>query len=654
MIKLRPGQDKVAQYRGGYMAVPAVPGAGKTMALAYLASSIIEEGLQRPGKILIVTVMNSAVANFRSRIDSFLEERGLPRGKGYDVKTIHSLALNILKDKLGFLMINEGFQVVDEYRQTEILDRIIEEWQGENKFWMSPFKVDKSDFRYSSALKKWRDKDLRNFLKEAVKYLKLQGYSPSKLRDLKNKLSNESYLKWAIEVYEVYYEEMNRRGFLDFDDLIVHALRLLKEDAGVLDRMRRRWTYIFEDEAQDSNPLQEEILYLLSGEKGNLVRVGDSNQAIMGTFTSAEPEIFRRYCARKDVKKESILCASRSTEDIINLANHLVNWIRNYHPQKECRTALEDQLIAPVGEDDPSPNPKTEGYTIAVREFDDIKKEVEAVCKYAARHARKKPENKLAILVPNRYVQEDVVKNLKSLGANFEEVGKALGSESRTAYDLKTVVEYLARPHDTGRLIKVLREVLMPDISEEDFKIVKRLFKDYNIEEILYPVGGELPWLSLPEELFDPGLWAGFNSSVKRLRKWLEASVAISPDELILYLAEDMDLEGEQLAVAQNVSMHIREELFINPDWKLLDVADELPRMEPSFRYFVKILTDRKGYEPTPGVISVATCYKAKGLEWDTVFLMSVTVSSTLRYSATNSAATRGICSTTGKIPSPC
>ncbi len=77
---------------------------------------------------------------------------------------------------------------------------------------------------------------------------------------------------------------------MDFDDLIRLAIDLLENDAEFLERLRYRWPYILEDEAQDSSQLQEQILRLLAGPAGNWVRVGDPNQAIFETFTTASPK----------------------------------------------------------------------------------------------------------------------------------------------------------------------------------------------------------------------------------------------------------------------------------------------------------------------------------------------------------------------------
>jgi DNA helicase-2/ATP-dependent DNA helicase PcrA len=399
----------------------------------------------------------------------------------------------------------------------------------------------------------------------------------------------------------------------------------LQKDEQLCQRLRKRWTYIFEDEAQDSNPLQEQILHLLAGEGGNLVRVGDSNQAIMGTFTSAEPAIFRQFSNAPDVQRESILYSSRSTTQIIGLANYLVRWGRSQHPTPLCREALENQLIHTVGADDPYPNPLTNGYTIAVKRYEDSRQEIAEVVKLAVRHANEHPENTIAVIVPNRFIQEEAAQHLETAGARFEEVGKISTDQAKTIYDLRAAIQYLAEPHKAEQLQKLLKMVLLPDFSDEALASIDQIFQRYTLEELVYPIGGEMPWLHYPDELFDPDLFTAFQQAIRKIQYWLDASVSIPPDELVLFLAEQMEFMSEPLAVAQNIALQIKSELDVHPSWKLLDIATELPRLEPSFRHFVKVLYEQKGFEPKPGVISLITAHKSKGLEWDTVYLTALT-----------------------------
>jgi len=626
MIKLRPGQRDVAAYRGGQLAVPAVPGAGKTTVLAHLAADLIQEGLHKPGKILIVTVMNSAVSNFSRRIGDFLEERDLPRTAGYEVKTLHSLAMSILKEKPEFLMINQNFQVIDESSQRSLVQHFAREWVAEHReLWKSQIKIDEDNERwYPIAYEGWKKKTPEMFF-DAIKYIKAACLTSDELESYLRRLSDTSYLKWCLGIYQAYSRELHRNGWLDFEDLIVQALRLLKEDAGVRERLRERWTFFFEDEAQDSNPLQEEILEILSSKSGNLVRVGDSNQAILGTFTAAEPEIFRSFCRREDVRVESINCSSRSSRQIIDLANYLVDWVRSSHPQKECRTALEAQHILPIPKGDPFPNPVTENYTIAVKKFDSYMKEVKQVARWAYQHVKNNPELTAAILAPTNYNLEDLKRELERLQAPIEEVEKLTDRQVGTIESVELALRYLAQPHKVKLLIALLEHRMRIEFDKVGRNLLESLFRKYTPEGLLYPIGGRLPWREIPDELADPKTYTAFMECLNSVKRWLDASVRIPPDELVLYLAEDMGLEADELDLAHYLSLLIRQKMRELPGCLLYDIAREIKSLKGPLQHFLKTVNDRKGFEPKKGVVTLSTVHKAKGLELDTVYLIGVT-----------------------------
>ena len=626
MINLRPGQREVAAYRGGQLAVPAVPGAGKTTVLAHLAADLIQEGLHKPGKILIVTVMNSAVSNFARRIGDFLEERGLPRTAGYEVKTLHSLAMSILKEKPEFLMINQNFEVIDESSQRSLVQHFAREWMAENQdLWKSQIKIDEDNQRwYPIAYEGWKKRTPEMFF-DAIKYIKAACLTADELESYLQRLSDSSYLKWCLELYRDYSRELHRNGWLDFEDLIVQALRLLKEDAGVRERLQERWTFVFEDEAQDSNPLQEEILKILSSKSGNLVRVGDSNQAILGTFTAAEPEIFRSFCRREDVRVESINCSSRSSRQIIDLANRLVDWVRDCHPQEECRTALEAQHILPVPEDDPFPNPVTENYTIAVKRYDSYGDEIKQVARLACRHVKNNPELTAAILAPTNNDLVYLKGELERLQAPIEEVEKLTDRQIGTIESVELALRYLAQPHRVKLLIELLEHRMRMEFDQVGRNLLVSLFRRYTPEQLLYPIGERLPWREIPDELAEPQTYTAFMECLSAVRRWLDASVKIPPDELVLYLAEDMGLEADELDLAHNLALLIRQKMRELPGCLLYDIAREIQSLKGPLQHFLKTVNDRKGFEPKKGVVTLSTVHKAKGLEWDTVYLIGVT-----------------------------
>ncbi|MFW5991598.1 MAG: ATP-dependent helicase [Halanaerobiaceae bacterium] len=627
MIKLRPGQIEVAGYRQGYMAVPAVPGAGKTTVLAYLAADLIEKGHTGEGKILIVTYMNSAVSNFRMKIGNYLEERGLPRNRGYDVRTLHSLALNILKEKPEHLLINDEFNIIDPAAKRRLIRQLIEEWIRDNeRLFLKHFDYVPGSRGYQRALERWKENDFPRFIRAMFALFKLHGLDREMLGEIRRE-NNNSYLDWALSIFKNYSRLMNQQGLLDFDDLALQALNLLESDPQLLKRLQNKYTYLFEDEAQDSNLLQGKILSLLAGQNGNLIRVGDSNQAIMGTFTSADPELFRNFTERNDVTEQPILYSSRSTEDIINLANYLVKWAVNKHPQPQCREALEEKYIYPVTDDDPFPNPHTGSYTIAANSYTTSIDEIKNVVSLAARHIKKNPKNSTAILVPSNYTIENVIEELQKYDVEYESLNGRIDQRLKTIEDFKKVLYYLAEPDQKNILTEVLKEVLLADSPEEerDLSFIERLFEDYEAEEILYPVGGSVRLQEYTRGIVPEGMMSLLEEALDRLRLWIDASVKIPSDELVLLIAEQMELKEEELAVAHNIALQIKTELDKNPHWKLREIVDELPRLEDSFNLFARKIYERKGYEPEAGKITVTTFHKSKGLEWDTVYIMYLT-----------------------------
>ena len=628
MIKLRPGQVEVAGYRRGYLAVPAVPGAGKTTVLAYLAASLIAEGHTGKGKILIVTYMNSAVANFRARIGDFLEAKGLPRNRGYDVRTLHSLAFGILRERPEELLVNDEFNIIDPALRGRLIQQLVDNWLRENhRVFLRYFDYSPSGRGYDRALDRWRETDFPGFIRTMISWFKLYDLDSAKVQELRRCCDRNSYLDWALAIYHDYDRYLREQGLLDFDDLVRQALNLLEKDQLLRERLQQKYTYIFEDEAQDSNELLTRILLLLAGKEGNLVRVGDSNQAIMGTFTSANPQIFREYCNNESVEKHSILYSSRSTVDIINLANYLVKWSREEHPQRECRDALEEQYIYPVDSKDPFPNPVTDNYTIATKVYPTSEDELNHVANLAARHIKDNPENTAAILVPANYIIEELMEELEKLGVKYESPGYRNEEQLKTINDFNLLLRYLAEPLIKEYFVKVFKGIFPEELLEdrEGLDFIDNLLEQYNLEELIYPLGGEFFFQESIKQFVPRELRDDFISTMDRLRLWLDASIKLPPDELVLFIAEQMQLQGEELAVAQNMALQIKGELDLNPHWKLPEIVAELPRLESSWKDFAGKIYDRKGYEPEPGIITLTTLHSSKGLEWDTVYIVYLT-----------------------------
>ncbi|MCS6774750.1 MAG: ATP-dependent helicase, partial [Thermoflexales bacterium] len=372
-LSLRPEQAEIARYRGGLLAVSAVPGSGKTHTLAALAVNLIAEALPPESEVLVVTFTNSAVDNIRARIRRFLKARNLPDG-GYRVFTLHSLANAILRERPDLAGLTDDYRVDDEISGRQAMPDAAKGYIVENHaYWQSFLPTNLDDRQRQKALEGWQEttERLGYEITRLAKNLKL---TPADLKALMAKQPVSDFLRIGAAIYERYDRILNAGGRLDFDDLIWGAIRALCNDDAFRRRLGERWSFILEDEAQDSTPLQEEILALLSRDHGNWVRVGDPNQAIMTTFTASDVRLFRTFRRRPDVHSLSLTVSGRSALPIIQLANALVLWAVHEHPEPRVREeALSaEALIRPTAPDDPQQNPPTSQAKIWVHGFRDV------------------------------------------------------------------------------------------------------------------------------------------------------------------------------------------------------------------------------------------------------------------------------------------
>ncbi|HEX6036168.1 MAG TPA: ATP-dependent helicase, partial [Anaerolineales bacterium] len=344
----RPSQQEILKYTGGRLGIAAVPGAGKTQILSALAAQIIASGaLADDQEVLIVTLVNSAVDNFEARVKRFFDNplQALYR---YRVRTLHGLAHDIVREKPGHVGLDERFGIIDE-READFIRR------EAVKSWLSVHAESLDDYLDPGMDEHKRDWVRRDQLPEMLSNLALafirsskdRRLTPEKLRALLDRQPAPLPLaELGLEIYADYQRALTYRAAVDFDDLIRLALDILEADEEYLERVRYRFPYILEDEAQDSSQLQQNILALLSGPRGNWVRVGDPNQAIFETFTTASPELLREFIA--DNPSVDMPESGRSQQSIIDLANNLIDWVMNEHPIEDARTALAPPYIEPV------------------------------------------------------------------------------------------------------------------------------------------------------------------------------------------------------------------------------------------------------------------------------------------------------------------
>jgi DNA helicase-2/ATP-dependent DNA helicase PcrA len=664
---LRPSQTEILRYRGGKMGISAVPGSGKTFTLSALAAQIITSGALQPDQdVLIVTLVNSAVDNFASRIGKMVEQRGLIPHLGYRVRTLHGLAHDIVREKPALAGLEERFQIVDE-REAEFIRK------EAARAWLASHPDAFDDYLDPAMDESKRDWVRRQQLPDLVHSLALAFIRSAKDRRLTPEVLRQKLdaspglplaeMGWAI--YADYQRALTYRGAVDFDDLIRLAYQILETDADYLARLQYRFPYILEDEAQDSSRIQEEILRLLAGH-GNWVRVGDPNQAIFETFTTADPRLLRDFIAREADYKMELPVSGRSQPFIIDVANALIDWTNQSHPADSCRDALTVPYIQPTDPDDPQPNPAPDakGIRIVSKKHtpdDEVEAVVKSIEKWLPDHA----DWTVAVLVPRNARGVEVVDALRKRNLPFVEMINSTLNTRNTAGAIANVIGYLADPssprklsvayqvwrrawRDEGSLRgAVLATTLAPPArageqsdNEEEIassgeallamtrRVTEILRKVGKVEEYLFPsesADNQDSLFGLDDSESDLIVAAELLAFREVIRRW-QGTTLLPIDQMILTLSQELFTEPADLALAHKLALVLRQSANQHPDWRLPELTAELGVIAKNERRFIGFSADDSGFDPERhrGKVVVTTMHKAKGLEWDRVYLMSV------------------------------
>lgn len=633
MFNPRPGQKEVLDYKSGWMGIAAVPGSGKTHTLSRLASLLLlSANLEDEQEVLIVTLVNSAVDNFSSRIAAFMKENNLIPDLGYRVRTLHGLSHDIVRERPDLVGLSDRFVIVEERESIEIIRSII--WNRASlifeisKPYLHPDYISRNDHWFRE---KWLEM-ISSTASNVIRFVKDLEITPVQMLELIQKFDLDDPLVILMhEIFSDYQRALNFRSAVDFDDLIRLALKAIKLDPDYLARLQHRWPYILEDEAQDSSRLQEIILRTLAGKGGNWVRVGDTNQAIFESFTTASPKYLRSFLDEDKVIKHDLFQSGRSTMSIIKLANHLIEWTRVNHPVDELRGSLTLPLIRPTDPGDPQPNPPDQPEAIFLSRSggspeEEVKKVIASIKSWLPDH----PDKTIAILVPRNERGADVVEKLKAENIPYLELLKSSLHTRHTAKLLATILDYLSDPSSTVKLVDVYKKIHTTNINDEGSKYfndqVQTIIKKFdNIERFLFSKSIDADFALIGDQS-DLKI---INSKLDKFRNqiiWWQNASLLPIDQLLLFISQDLFTESSDLALAQKLALSLERSSRIHLDWRLPDFSKELTIVANNERRFLGFSEDENGFNPElhKGVVVVATIHRAKGLEWDRVYLMSV------------------------------
>lgn len=621
-FKPRPGQARVLEYSGGRMGVSAVPGSGKTTTLSALAARLVREAkLERGQQVLIVTLVNSARGKFEQSVRGFLGEGSL--GTLYRVRTLHGLANDIVSERPGLVGLADDFQIVDEFEAKAIITDAVTAWfNARRDFGVEEYLGPEHQLKDKSR-RDWRDK-ATDIATEVIQKAKDFRWRPDELQAALSATAHSLPLaEMCVNIYEAYDRGLRYRGGVDFQDLIRLALDVLEASPDYLAALQHRWPYILEDEAQDSSKLQEEILRKLAGETGNWVRVGDPNQAIYETFTTASPEYLRSFLREPKVVAVELPESGRSTPRIIATANRLIEWsLAHPNPQILAKQPLSLPLIQPA-ENNPPDQPANVKFILQDKRSSE--KEREDVAKSVRAWLADNQDKTVALLLPTNANGAKMGEVLQSQKIPHIEVLRTTTSTREVARALYQIVDFLAHPTDAASLGKAfsawMRDARDSAEANEAANLLKKL---KHVEQFTAP--RDKDWLlDLRTEAEDSDkfeLLERFRSAVQR---W-QAAALLPADQLLLTVSSDMFKEAAEIATAYSIAIHLRAFVEASPENRLTDCVVELGQIVRNNRKFTGLGEEDDQFDPTSykGQAVVITHHKAKGLEWDRVYLMSV------------------------------
>jgi len=550
--QLRAGQQELADWQGGKMAISAVPGAGKSHSLAVAAAMVIaREQLHAKKQLIIVTYTRSAAASIKAKIKQRLQDLQLSV-QGFSVQTLHGLALQLARryPELSGLDLESSTLVIPTPSH-RIIRNSVEKW-----LITEPIRYQKLlegvEFDGEETERLRRQSVLRTEILPSLAYtaiheLKSSGLSPQQVWELSHYTEdNYQILAIASGLYQQYEILMRQKNYIDYDDMILGALRVLEEE-----KIRRQWQKsvfgVFEDEAQDSSPLQEKLITILAknndGEIPNLIRVGDPNQAINSTFTPADPVYFNWFCesCQNEGNLSTMNQAGRSNTKIIRLVKLL----------------------------------------------------------------QENPQHNAAILVrENRqghFFAQKFAHFYKSYQIRIFEANE-IDRFSQIPAEMLKLLAFVERPHSPDYL-KAALEVLQLRglITAQDLNPLVTY-----PEQFLYPTP------------LDPELKSNEKIARRYCCSLLKARLELPHYQLLSFFAMTLQYSGSELATLQKLTARIYQETAGNSSLK--NTINTLNEIIASER-FEGVEEDNDDCYTRPGQLTIITMHKAKGLDWDYVFI---------------------------------
>lgn len=307
--KINPEQKKAIEHIDGPMMVIAGPGSGKTFVITRRIRYLIEHGIP-PEEILVITFTRAAALEMEERFEGYT-------GESSDVTfgTFHAVYFHILKQSYDL----DHTNIISAKEKKEYLKNVL-----------------------SAHPEVVPDEEMLDYLLSEFSRLKNDGKDPEDLNSLDSLVEKEDFKN----IFHEYSSLLKEEKKLDFDDMVAYTKELFEKRPDILDIWRERYRYILIDEFQDINPMQYEVIKLLTEPLRNIFIVGDDDQSIYG-FRGSCPKLMLDFPSEyPELKMVCLKNNYRSTKGIVNDAVKLIAHNKNRYEKKlEAGRTGENDVI---------------------------------------------------------------------------------------------------------------------------------------------------------------------------------------------------------------------------------------------------------------------------------------------------------------------
>ncbi len=560
----RDDQKPVLEYKSGKMAISAVPGAGKTTILLALIVKLLKRGI-KPENIYVMTYMESASRNFKERIKALYPSSSkLP-----NISTIHGLALRIIKENSNYerIGLNPDFEICDDIQRGRIIKFLSKNLKKE----------DVDDFDRAVSVLKLCGANLNH--KQNPEMIRIMG--------LKRGTIEEAKMARFLKFFYAYQKILISRGLIDYDDILISAVKLLEQNSDVLEYYQNICEYMIEDEAQDSSFIQQKLINMLCAKNNNLIRCGDINQAITTTFTNADISGFKKFI--DESQKVSMNRSQRCSEGVWKLANSLIDVGEKLLPNAFYKIYMNPVL----GKNPEEKNPiVSEFYNNGMDEKIKIVNTIKTLF-------RQNPKSTVGILLRNNYQVNAWAKYINDSGLNAITRNECLAQKNifKVIY---SILKLVANPFDNELVAKTYENMAEAGI----FKFGKKE----------YIASCEGSFLALNNDGIEDKELSKFHWDMNYWLSFTELTI----DELALKIGLNYfsgNIEKSNIFLISTLIAKISNGNFKQTLDRLNDLSSK-PNLS-GFKFFTPEDENQESY----GKVQIMTLHKSKGDEFDYVFL---------------------------------